>query len=177
MLASALLAIPALLDGCARKLTGALRSGSSTTPGNTMMNGMMSGDMMGAATAGDMRSYMELFQHHATIRRKVEHVSGGVRTLTESDDPHIAALLQAHVSAMYTHLTAHQEVQCMSATLPVMFRNSTQYQRRLELTPRGVAVVETSSNPQLVDTIRAHAREVTGFVEQGMPAMMRSMMR
>ena len=31
---------------------------------------------------------------------------------------------------------------------------------------------ETADDPGLTDAIRAHAREVTGFVQEGMPAMM-----
>jgi hypothetical protein len=37
-------------------------------------------------------------------------------------------------------------------------------------------VTETSRDPRLVQAIRDHAKEITGFVEQGMPAMMRGMM-
>lgn len=35
---------------------------------------------------------------------------------------------------------------------------------------------ETSDDPALTDAIRAHAREVNGFVRDGMPAMMQGMM-
>lgn len=43
--------------------------------------------------------------------------------------------------------------------------------------PKGVVVTETSNDPRLTQAIRDHAREVTGFVRDGMPAMMRGMMR
>ncbi|MGK2880646.1 MAG: hypothetical protein ACSLE6_07560, partial [Mycobacterium sp.] len=56
------------------------------------------------------------------------------------------------------------------------FRRATDYQRQITLTPSGVVVVETSSDPELVNAIREHAREVTGFVVEGMPAMMGGMM-
>jgi len=39
-----------------------------------------------------------------------------------------------------------------------------------------LAVLATTSDPELTRAIRAHAREVTGFVVEGMPAMMRDMM-
>lgn len=136
----------------------------------------MGGGMMGAATAADMSSYMDLFARHTEIRRTVEQVPGGVRTTTESEDPALGARLQAHVSNMYGHLQQGQEVQCMSDSLPLLFRNAGGYQRRLTLTARGVAVTETSSDPRLVQAIRAHAQEVSGFVQEGMPAMMRGMM-
>ncbi len=138
--------------------------------------GMMGSGMMGSATQADMSSYMKLFDRHAELRRTVEAIEGGVRTTTESDATDLIALLQAHVSSMYTHLNQRAEVTCMSSSLPTLFRNSTRYRRELTLTARGVVVTETSSDPQITTAIRAHAQEVSGFVRDGMPAMMRGMM-
>ena len=90
--------------------------------------------------------------------------------------PTLVAQLQAHVSNMYTHLNQHAEVTCMSSSLPTLFRNSTGYRRDLTFTAKGVVVTETSSDPRLVNAIRGHAQEVSGFVRDGMPAMMRGMM-
>ncbi len=64
----------------------------------------------------------------------------------------------------------------MSQTLPTLFRRASGYRRQFTFTAPGVIAEETAEDPVLTDTIRAHAREVTGFVEQGMPAMMRQMM-
>lgn len=57
-----------------------------------------------------------------------------------------------------------------------MFANSARYRRKLDPVPHGVVVTETSDDPVMVEVIRAHAREVSGFVLEGMPAMMRGMM-
>jgi acetyl-CoA acetyltransferase len=51
------------------------------------------------------------------------------------------------------------------------------YRRQLTLTPAGVMAEETADDPALTQAIRAHAQEVTGFVRDGMPPMMRGMMR
>lgn len=133
------------------------------------------GTMMGDATAADMSTYMDLFNRHAELRRTVQLVPGGVRTVTESADPALTTQLQEHVVSMYSHLDQDTEVTCMSASLPVLFRNSRRYRRTLTNTARGVAVTETSTDPQITAAIRAHAAEVTGFVEDGMPAMMAGM--
>jgi len=138
--------------------------------------GMMGTGMMGSATQADMSSYMNLFDRHTEISRTVEAIDGGVRTTTESDAPELVEQLQAHVSSMYTHINQHAEVTCMSSSLPTLFRNSTGYRRKLTFTARGVVVTETSSDPQLANAIREHAQEVSGFVRDGMPAMMRGMM-
>lgn len=131
---------------------------------------------VGGMSGTDMRNYRNMFMRHGELRRTVEDVPGGVRTLTESDSPDLVAELQAHVSAMHTRLDQGVEVSCMSATLPTMFRRASDYQRQLSYTQRGVAVVETSNDPELTRVIREHAHEVTGFVIDGMPAMMRGMM-
>ena len=77
---------------------------------------------------------------------------------------------------MYGHVNQQAEVTCMSGSLPALFRNAQRYRRQFSLTPTGVAVMETSDDPQLTAAIRAHAQEVSGFVRDGMPAMMRGMM-
>ncbi len=138
--------------------------------------GMMGTGMMGSATQADMSSYTKLFDRHTEIKRTVEEIDGGVRTTTESDAPELVAQLQAHVSSMYTHLNQRAEVTCMSSSLPTLFRNSTGYRREVTLTAKGVVVTETSSDPGLAKAIREHAQEVSGFVRDGMPAMMRGMM-
>lgn len=130
---------------------------------------------MGADTA-DMSRYMEMFDRHREISRVVEEIPGGVRTTTQSNSPELAAQLQAHVSSMYSRLDQGTEVRCMSQSLPTLFRRASGYRRQFSFTATGVIAEETAEDPALTDAIRAHALEVTGFVEQGMPAMMRHMM-
>lgn len=124
----------------------------------------------------DMSRYMEMFNRHREIDRVVEEIPGGVRTTTQSNSPELAAQLQAHVSGMYAHLDRGIEVSCMSQSLPTLFRRADGYRRQLTFTATGVIAEETADDPALTETIRAHAREVTGFVQQGMPAMMQQMM-
>jgi hypothetical protein len=152
-----------------------LRSAMRVT-GQAAGGGMMSGGMMGSATSADMSLYMDLFNRHSEIRRTVEEVPGGVRTTTESDVSALVGQLHAHVSSMYSHLDQRAEVTCMSGSLPTLFRNANGYHRQLTLTAKGVTVTETSGDPALTQAIRSHAQEVSGFVRDGMPAMMRGMM-
>ncbi|SOX52566.1 hypothetical protein MAAFP003_1232 [Mycobacterium ahvazicum] len=124
----------------------------------------------------DMSRYMEMFKRHNEISRVVEDIPGGVRTTTESKSADLTAQLQAHVSSMYAHLDQGTEVMCMSQSLPVLFGHAGDYRRRLTLTSTGVIAEETADDPALTEAIRAHAREVTGFMNEGMPAMMQAMM-
>ena len=134
------------------------------------------GPGFGGVDSMDMSKYMNMFMRHTELRRNVEDIPGGVRTTTESDSPDLVAELQAHVSSMYAHVGHGAEVMCMSSSLPTLFRRSADYHRQLTLTAKGVIAEETASDPDLTDAIRAHAREVTGFVVEGMPAMMQGMM-
>jgi hypothetical protein len=133
------------------------------------------GGMMGASPA-DMSLYREMFNRHSEITRTVEEIPGGIRTTTQSTSSDLVAQLQAHVSSMYSHLDQHAEVMCMSGSLPTLFRHANGYRRHLTFTPAGVIAEETADDPALTQAIRAHALEVTGFVRDGMPPMMRGMM-
>ena len=133
------------------------------------------GGFMGAGPV-DMSRYMEMFSRHREINRVVEEIPGGVRTTTESNSSDLTAQLQAHVSSMHAHLDQGVEVSCMSRSLPTLFREANGYRRQLTFTATGVIAEETAEDPALIEAIRAHAREVTGFVQVGMPAMMRQMM-
>lgn len=126
--------------------------------------------------AADMSRYMEMFNRHNEITRTVEEIPGGIRTTTQSNSPDLVAQLQAHVSSMYSHLDQGAEVMCMSGSLPTLFGHANGYRRRLTFTPTGVIAEETADDPALTQAIRAHAQEVTGFVRDGMPPMMRGMM-
>ncbi len=138
--------------------------------------GMMNGGMMGNVSAADMNIYMDMFNRHTDIRRTVEEIPGGVRTTTESDATDLVAQLRAHVSDMYSHLNQDSEVTCMSQSLPTLFSHAKDYRRQLTLTAKGVQVTETSNDADVTQAIRQHAQEVSGFVRDGMPAMMRGMM-
>lgn len=154
---------------------------SPTMPSGDDMCGMMAGMgemMMPGNMMGPMRSGMELFRRHAQIRRTVTELPNGVHAVTEADDPQTASLIQAHVGEMYRRLDQNRAFPYpMSRSVPAMFAHSTKYQRTLRMTPTGIAVTETADDPAMVAIIREHAREISGFVRDGMPAMMRSMMQ
>jgi hypothetical protein len=80
--------------------------------------------------------------------------------------------------AFDTNLGLHGVVSTRSTAFsaPALFSHATGYRRHLTFTPAGVMTEETADDPALTQAIRAHAQEVTGFVRDGMPAMMRGMM-
>jgi hypothetical protein len=144
-------------------------------------DGMMGGGMMNKGMMSnngkDMQIVHQLFANHNQIRRTVEEIPGGVRTLTESDNPQITALIQAHVQSMHRRVDEGRWFTMMSPTLPIMFRNADRYQRQNKNTSKGIAVTKTSDDPDLVAVLREHSYEVSSFVERGMPCMGGNRMR
>jgi hypothetical protein len=153
-----------------RVAEGGTRPSRSRTVADSMMD-MGSSGMMGGNDP-DMRTVMTLFANHGAIRRRVEQLPNGIRTTTESDDLRVVALLQSHVASMYKRVEEHRPFSMMSRTLPILFRNANRYHRDAHYIPKGVVVIETSEDPTMVEVIRAHGREVDGFVRDGMSAMM-----
>ncbi|HEY5378262.1 MAG TPA: hypothetical protein VIJ78_01845 [Pseudolabrys sp.] len=62
--------------------------------------GMMMGMMGGNATASELGDLQEMFSNHDKIKRAVTNLPDGIRTVTESDDPQVAATIKKHVTEM-----------------------------------------------------------------------------
>lgn len=142
-------------------------------------SGMMCDDMMSSANMnGPMKTGMELFSRHKSIKRQTITLADGVTDITTSDDPETAKLIQAHVIEMYQRLAANQPFPYpVSQSVTQMFTQSSDYKREYKLRSDGIEVTETAVDPQMVSIIKAHARELDGFAAEGMPAMMRGMMK
>jgi hypothetical protein len=139
---------------------------------NPMMNGGMMND--GMMDSNGMGTIHQLFANHKQIHRTVQEIAGGIRATTESDNPQVTALIQSHVPAMYQQINKRQAIPMiqMAPSLSPLIRNAGSYQRQFQLTSKGIVVTETSKDPKMVAVIREHAREVSQFVKEGMPAMM-----
>ena len=128
------------------------------------------------AFAADMSLVHELLANHQAITRTVVHLPNGIRTLTESSDPAVGGLIAAHVASMERRLEEGELFNLFSPTIPILFENYDRIHSEFEYTPNGVAVIQTSEDPALVEALQAHAAEVTELVDEGMMAMMRGMM-
>lgn len=65
-------------------------------PGRMGMMGMGHG----TATMTERQGIHDMFMSHEQIRRTVTNLPNGIRTVTESDDPELAAVLASHVAGM-----------------------------------------------------------------------------
>lgn len=146
------------------------------------MGGMGRG-MMGMAHDSATRALAEGSHHlvmsHALIRRTVSRLPDGVRTVTESDDPQIAALLQEHVRISVQRVERRDDpgLPMESPALRAIFANGDKVRTTSEPTAKGIVVVQTSSDSATVAALQTHAAEVSALVDGGMAALHASMMR
>ena len=102
----------------------------------------------------------------------------GIRTVTETDDPDLAATIVSHVVGMNARVQEglDPQVRIQSPTLDVIFANRALIDTVLEPMPTGIVVVQISSDPMAVVVLQTHAAEVTDMVNQGMRAVRSAMM-
>jgi hypothetical protein len=145
--------------------------------GGMMRDGMMGPGMMGVA--GDSTTMQQLgvihslFMNHDRITRTVTNLPNGIRTVTESDDPQMAALLKTHVGDMMERVVAGDDpgLPIESDALHSIFRDKDKIRTSTETTANGVIVVQTSDDPKVVAELQEHAAEVTKFAQDGMAAL------
>jgi hypothetical protein len=145
--------------------------------GPSGQHGMCGGGMgMGpdGGHGGDMRNIHTLFANRDQIHRTVTQIEGGVRTTTEADDSAVAAQLREHVQSMYARLKEGRPINARDPLFAALFENADKIHVKIENTPKGLTVTETSDDPAVVALIRRHAEVVGQFIENGMHEMMRT---
>lgn len=115
----------------------------------------------------DMTVIHALLDRGADIRRTVEDLPNGVRTVTESDDPALAMLIRGHVAAMHRRLKEQQPIHLRDPLFRALFGQASKIEMVIKPTEKGVEVRETSDDPWAVQLIQAHASVVTAFIKNG----------
>lgn len=132
------------------------------------------GGMMGdGAMAGDMQLFHQLFEHRAEIDRTVINRDDGIETATESKNPEVTRLLQAHVASMLARVTKGQPVNQRDPLFAELFKHADQIVINHQPTARGVRIIETSKDAYVVKLLQAHAEVVSAFLANGMSEMMK----
>ena len=123
--------------------------------------------MMGDGHMADMPLIHTLLANGDKVRRTVTIRDDGVETLTESDDPSIAKTIQAHVAAMYGRVKEDRPIHQRDPLFREIFAHASEITFAHELTPAGIRVVETSTDPYVVKLIQAHAQVLNLFIKNG----------
>lgn len=140
------------------------------------MGGPMTGAMHDDASfADDMRLVHAMLVDNTKIKRTVENLPDGIRTVTQSDDPAVARAINAHVASMGKRLNEGRVFNLFSQTLPELFENKGEIKTIVQATDKGSTVTQTSEDPKVVAALQAHAHEVSELAREGMVAMMRNM--
>lgn len=139
--------------------------GQGRGPGHGQNHG--AGHGPDVAMRADQEVFHYLLEHHSQIRRTVERLDNGVRTLTESDNSAVAAKIKEHVAAMHERVKSGRGLRFWDPLFVAIFRNTSQISMQVEQTPQGVRVTETSADPFTVQLIQAHAEVVSQFVQRG----------
>ena len=141
-------------------------------PGMMGMNG-------GSATAAEHSDIRDLFFNHESIKRTVTNLPDGIRTVTESDDPQIAATIKKHVAEMGKRVDQGRDpgLPIESPALHSIFRDKDKIKSTYEVTEKGVVVVQTSTDASAVKALQDHAAEVTDLAQRGMIAAHEAMMK
>ncbi len=137
------------------------------------MKGRMGGGPGMMGMAGDARFQADrqmfhfLLNNRKKIQRDVKILDNGVETVTESDDPKVAAVIQKHVASMYERLEKGQPVRMGDPLFRALFQSAGKVKMTVEKTEKGVHVTETSDDPYVAKLIQAHANVVSLFVKRG----------
>jgi acetolactate synthase small subunit len=140
-----------------------------------MGRGMMMMHQGDQAFGADMQLVHGMLQNNEKIKRTVTNLPDGIRTVTESDDPQVAAFIKAHVASMEKRLGDGKIFNLFSPTLPVLFDTKDAIRTAVEITEKGAIVTQTSGDAKVVAALQAHALEVSELARDGMVAMMRGM--
>ena len=155
-----------------------MHDGMAAMMGERMGPGMM-GMGRGSATSAERRDIHDLIFNHDRIRRTVTNLPNGIRTVTESDDPRIAAIIKKHVAEMGRRVEAARDpgLPIESPALHSIFRDKDKIKSTYEVTDKGIVVVQTSTDAAAVKALQDHAVEVSDLVERGMMAAHEAMLK
>jgi hypothetical protein len=125
----------------------------------------------GKGPPADVRADQEVFhyllEHHKEIRRTVKAMPDGVETLTESDNAAVAKKIQEHVAAMHKRVKDGRGLRHWDELFAALFKHHAKIEMKVENTPKGVRVRETSKDRYAVKLIQAPAEVVSLFVKHG----------
>jgi hypothetical protein len=120
-----------------------------------------------------------MFRNFQTFTREVTNLPDGIRTVTRSSDPEVMATLVSHVSGMIGRVENKDDpkIFIQSPTLDIFFQRGEAIKSEIEVTEEGIVVVQTSTDPEVVAALQAHAAEVSDMAARGMQAVHESMMK
>lgn len=130
------------------------------------------------ATPRESAELAEMFRNFPAISREVVNLPNGIRTVTFSEDEDLMAVLASHVVGMITRVEEGRDpkIFIQSPTLDIFFERRDRIETQISMTDRGIEVVQTSDDPEVVSALHKHAGEVSAMADRGMAAVHEMMM-
>jgi hypothetical protein len=130
-------------------------------------------------TEAEVNDLKNIFKNHKKIKREVVNIENGIKTITESKDEKVKQSIIDHVTMMVTRMQEgkNPEVMIQSPTLTKLFDYYQEIDTEIELSDDGIALIQTSKNPKVVELLQKHASEINDMVDRGMQAVHERMMR
>ena len=130
-------------------------------------------------TDQEVNDLKQLFQKHNEISRLVENIPNGIITVTETDNEELRSSIVDHVTMMVTRLQEEKNPQVIiqSPTLHEIFEYYDEIETEIELTEKGISIIQTSENEVVVALLQQHAAEISDMVDRGMQVVHDRMMR
>ena len=130
-------------------------------------------------TEAEVNDLKNIFKNHKKIKREVVNIENGIKTITESKDKKVRQSIIDHVTMMVTRMQEgkNPEVMIQSPTLTKLFDYYQEIDTEIELSDDGIALIQTSKNPKVVELLQKHASEINDMVDRGMQAVHERMMR
>ena len=102
-----------------------------------------------------------------------------IKTITETDNEDLITFLVGHAAGMINRVEENRDplVPIQSPTLKILFKKGHLIKTNIELTDRGLSVIQTSSDAEVVQALQKHAMEVSDLAERGMDAVHQQMMK
>ncbi len=131
------------------------------------------------ATPEESAELATLFRNFQKIDRTVKNLPNGIRTETYTKDEELRAVVVSHVTGMLQRVEEGRDPKVMiqSPTLDILFKRRDKIKTEIETTDDGIAVTQTSDDPEVVKALQTHAAEVTAMVDRGMDAVHEMMMK
>lgn len=132
--------------------------------------GMGGGRMGGGPRGGVMHTAMTLVHNRGTIKRTVEEIPGGIRSVTTASDPSMVETVRRHVREMAALLDRGGHIRRWDPLFAEIAAQGEKIKIEYKDIDNGIEVVETSDDPEVAKLIVAHAYKVNEFVARGMEA-------
>lgn len=130
------------------------------------------------ATAEESAELAKMFRNFPDISRQVSNLPNGIRTVTYSANEELMDVIISHVAGMINRVEEGRDpkVFIQSPTLDIIFERADKITTDIEVTEKGVVVVQTSTDPEVVQALHRHADEVSAMANRGMQAVHEAMM-